>query len=641
MNTIEMQSNRLSQLSELAQIGWWEADLKQQNYLCSDFVGNLLGLEGEEVSFSDFRRLIREDFRLHFEMKARMFMPTQVLGQILPLCLHQKEVWVDIRAYSPHLATDRIFGTLQVIEAPVNDGESRLLKRNNELMQNITKEMADSEELFRSIFNHIPIGEELYTEDGVLYDINPEAMEIFGIEKKKDVEGVSLFDDPNLPDSIKERARNKETVVFTHPFYHRKVREQNYYKTTRDGRMELYTKIAPLYNYSGTFFGYICINIDNTEKASMKNQIRDFDQLFHIISNYAKVGYARYNLTTCEGYAIQQWYENMGEQGMPALKDVISTYSKVHPDDRPPLLNYYAMIDKDNLRNFQGEVRVLRPGTTDEWNWISKNIIATYNEESKQIEILGINYDITPLKNTEIALRTAKDKAEEASRLKSSFLANMSHEIRTPLNAIVGFSSILTQMINNPEAQEYAHIIETNNDLLLQLINDILDLSKIESGKLESVNTIVDLNMDLIEILETTRFRLKSDAVTLEFNEFIPGLHICIDKDRLAQVLINFLTNAIKFTERGRIDMGYRLIENNSKLYFYVKDTGMGIEPEKQKEIFERFVKLDSFKQGTGLGLSICEMIVKKMNGEIGVNSAPGAGSEFWFVVPYSPVYKV
>lgn len=373
----------------------------------------------------------------------------------------------------------------------------------------------------------------------------------------------------------------------------------------------------------------------------MEKQIWSFEQLFHTISNYAKVGYARYNLSTQKGYAIQQWYENMGETKMIDLKYIIGKYDNVHPDDRKKLLDYYRTIDKNSLKAFQTEVRVLRPGTTDNWNLICKNIIATSNEGNGQIELLGINYDITQLKETEMMLRTAKEKAERANQLKSSFLANISHEIRTPLNAIVGFCSILAQTCTDPEYQEYAHIIETNNDLLLQLINDILDLSKSESGKMEFTESDIDLNKVLNEILAMTRVRLKTDEVSLAFNEYLPNFYIHTDKERLSQVLINFLTNAIKFTEKGSIWLGYRLIEKETKIYFYVKDTGKGIEPEKQKEIFKRFVKLNSLIQGTGLGLSICETIVKKMCGTIGVNSTPGIGSEFWFTIPYEPASKV
>ncbi len=633
-NTIDVHEDRLEQLSELAQIGWWEADLKQQLCVCSAFICELLGLQKPSIRFPEFGEFIHRDFRSLFETEIRTLVPGRTLNLTFPLTLSCQEVWVNFRACIKHSPADKILGTLQLTGLPDDDRHLRIPEQNHELVQNVTKELADSEELFRNIFNYIPIGEELYTEEGIMYDINPKAMEIFGVEKKEDVKGISLFDNPNLPDEVKEAVRNKEIVEFTHTFYYSRVRDNAYYVSADKGQMELYTKIAPLYNYSGAFSGYICINIDNTEKVSMEKQIWNFEQLFYAISNYAKVGYARYNLFTQKGYAIQQWYENLGEENTTDLKDIIGNYSKLHPDDHKKILDYYKTIENNELKNFQAEVRVLCPGTKDEWKWICKNIIATSNAGNGQIELLGINYDITQLKETEMMLRTAKEKAERANRLKSSFLANISHEIRTPLNAIIGFSSILAEKCNDPESLEYAHIIETNNELLLQLINDILDLSKIESGKMEFVESDIDLNKVLTEILETTRFRLKTDAVSLNFEEFIPDFYIRIDKERLSQVLINFLTNAIKFTEQGRIDMGYRLIEEGTKLYFYVKDTGKGIEPEKQKEIFKRFVKLNSFVQGTGLGLSICETIVKKMNGKIGVNSIPGVGSEFWFTVP-------
>ena len=268
--------------------------------------------------------------------------------------------------------------------------------------------------------------------------------------------------------------------------------------------------------------------------------------------------------------------------------------------------------------------------------FLMSKVVLSYRDEQKWLVSSAI--DITEVEEARRQLEILKERAEESNQLKSAFLANMSHEIRTPLNAIVGFSSILAEMCDSEEAHEYAHIIEINNDLLLQLINDILDLSKIESGRLEFVESEMDVNSALSEILETTRFRLKTNKVDLRFDESVPNCHIYVDRQRIAQVLINFLTNAIKFTEKGSISMGYRLIENNTKLYFYVKDTGMGIEPEKQKEIFKRFVKLNSFIQGTGLGLSICEMIIQKMHGEIGVHSTQGVGSEFWFTIPYRPV---
>lgn len=234
-------------------------------------------------------------------------------------------------------------------------------------------------------------------------------------------------------------------------------------------------------------------------------------------------------------------------------------------------------------------------------------------------------------KIVESELRVAKEKAEESDHLKSAFLANMSHEIRTPLNAIVGFSGLLAMAENYEERDEYINIINNNNELLLQLINDILDLSKIEANTLEFVYSDIDINQLLYDIEQTSRLKA-ADGVQVSFVEKLPHCIIRTDKNRLSQVVTNFINNAIKFTKEGSIYFGYKHKGNN--LYFYVSDTGCGINKDIKDSVFQRFVKLDSFAQGTGLGLSICQMIVHKLGGEIGVDSELGQGSTFWFTLP-------
>ncbi|MDH6303509.1 signal transduction histidine kinase/CheY-like chemotaxis protein [Parabacteroides sp. PF5-5] len=249
-------------------------------------------------------------------------------------------------------------------------------------------------------------------------------------------------------------------------------------------------------------------------------------------------------------------------------------------------------------------------------------------------ELLGVvvkKEDITSLKMTELELRKAKEKAEESDRLKSAFLANMSHEIRTPLNAIVGFSELLSTTDDPDEKSEYVGIINTNNELLLQLINDILDLAKIEAGTLDFVNIHVDINQLFSDMEQSSRMKARND-VKMIFSEKLPHCVINTDKNRLSQVMSNFINNAIKFTTEGSISFGYQLREND--LYFFVTDTGTGIKKEELETIFERFVKLNSFVQGTGLGLSICHTIVSRLGGEIGVDSEYGEGSTFWFTLP-------
>ena len=224
-----------------------------------------------------------------------------------------------------------------------------------------------------------------------------------------------------------------------------------------------------------------------------------------------------------------------------------------------------------------------------------------------------------------------REKAEEANRLKSAFLANMSHEIRTPLNAIVGFSTLLANEENLEERQEFIKIIENNNELLLQLINDILDLSKIEAGTLEFIYSDVDVNSLLTEIEQSYRIRNRHPEIQIFFEERLPQCIIHTERNRLTQVINNLLTNSMKFTTRGSIRFGYR--QEGNRLRFYVKDTGCGIPADKIDSVFGRFVKLNNFQQGTGLGLSICKTIVEKLGGEMGVESEEGVGTLFWFTI--------
>ena len=249
-------------------------------------------------------------------------------------------------------------------------------------------------------------------------------------------------------------------------------------------------------------------------------------------------------------------------------------------------------------------------------------------------KVLALIHDIGDRIRRSQELIEAKRRAEEADKMKSVFLANMSHEIRTPLNAIVGFSNMLPEVDDREEMREYTDIIETNTNLLLQLINDILDMSKIEAGTFDFCPALIDVNQTMEEIEQSMQLRLKNDAVTFTFCERLPECMLYIDKNRLMQLLSNFIVNAIKFTKSGSIRMGYRMKDINT-IYFYVSDTGCGMSPEQCRHVFERFVKYNPFIQGTGLGLSICHMIVEHLKGEIGVNSEEGKGSTFWFTLPY------
>lgn len=316
--------------------------------------------------------------------------------------------------------------------------------------------------------------------------------------------------------------------------------------------------------------------------------------------------------------------------GIPASKAIGHTDAEVfpenedaekfHKDDLEVLRTHEPLEMQETYISAKGEARIVQT---------LKTLVPM---EGRKPLLIGISWDITSLQNIEQELIKARLKAEQSDRLKTAFLANMSHEIRTPLNAIVGFSKLLPLAESPEEEETYSDIINQNSDILLQLINDILDLSKIEAGTLEYIKRPMNLGELCRTIYEVHKGRVQ-EGVTLFLDNQEADLLIEEDHNRIMQVITNFITNASKFTYSGEIRYGFELREDH--IYFYVKDTGIGVAQDKINQIFDRFVKLNSFAQGTGLGLAICRMIIEKIGGEIGAISDIGKGSTFYFTIPY------
>ncbi|WP_455666226.1 sensor histidine kinase [Phocaeicola sp.] len=482
---------------------------------------------------------------------------------------------------------------------------------------------------FRDIYRNIPVGIEFYDGNGVLVDINKKNMDMYGIKRKEDVLGVNLFDNPIMSKEWTEMLKKGTPIDFSYKYDFAQV--GNFYITDRKDSIDLISKAIPMFDAMGQLVNILVANIDNTETIDAHNKIQEFEEFFTLVGDYAKVGYAHFNALTRDGYAISSWYRNVGEKEGTPLPQIIRIHSHFHPEDRELILAFFDQVLKREATHLRHDMRILRED--GHYTWTRVNVLVRdFRPEDGIIDMVCINYDITELKETEMKLIKARDNAENLDRLKSAFLANMSHEIRTPLNAIVGFSGLLVDTEDKEERSQYMSIVQENTELLLQLISDILDLSKIESGTFEIVKGKVDVNVLCSEIVRSLSMKAP-EGVELRFDDHLPQCIICSDKNRLTQVISNFINNALKFTFSGFISLSYCEVDGEF-LKFSVRDTGTGIPADKVNTIFDRFVKLNTFVHGTGLGLSICKSIVEQMGGSIGVESKEGEGSCFWFVIP-------
>lgn len=800
MGKIQENDARLQQLVSMARIGWWEVDFDEGVYYCSEFVADLLGIEGNKISAKDFANLICENYRERILEEFRSFRMMEIYEQVFPIHSKYGMMWVSTKVGEKRITKEghvRVMGMLQCISRQRMNMQEQTVDRLNSLLSRlngISKSLLDflhsdditlvinkilkevlrqfqadrtyifeldrklhtevctyeiavegikerkvllSEssidyaswwtgqilagnpiilftlnllpdsagadkrrleeygvkstmvvplnskdgvwgyigvdmvrehrnwcnedyqwfvslgniisicmELRRSesearlekaylqnIYKNLPAGIELYDKDGFMTDLNDKEMEIFGLRHKEDVIGLNLFDNPLLPQGLKDKLKAGAPIDMS--FNYDFDRLDGYYSTSRTGTISLISKFAPLYDALGNLINILLINIDNTETTNAYSKMQDFEEFFTLIGNYAKVGYAHFNALKCDGYAVNSWYRNVGEKEGTPLNEIIKVHSHFHPDDRRMMLRFFDQVLIREASHLRRDVRILREDGTYTWTRVNV-MVRDFRPEDGIIDMVCVNYDITELKETERKLIAARDKAEELDRLKSAFLANMSHEIRTPLNAIVGFSSLLTETEDMKDRKQYMAIVQENTELLLQLISDILDLSKMESGAFEFVKSDTDVNLLCSEIIRSLRMKVPA-GVELVFEECLPGCHVWADKNRLNQVISNFINNALKFTFSGSITLGYYR-QTDGYLRFYVRDTGMGIPKNKIKTVFDRFVKLNSFVHGTGLGLSICKSLVEQMGGTIGVESEEGEGSCFWFTYPYQEI---
>ena len=606
-----------SQLMANANMGWWKANLSTANYECSDFIVELLGLDQTGIiSFEDFnKRILKEEQR---PTTVHSFGVHQRPEAVYLLDTVKGAVWMRSKICFQETDEDGneiVYGIAEVQDAPD--------------MASAYQALQHSERLLYNIFKHLPIGIELYNMDGVLIDLNDKELEMFHVEKKEDILGINIFENPIFPKEMKERLKKNEDADFTFRYDFSKV--GSYYQNSqKEAKIDLMTKVTTLYDNEHQPINYLLINADKTETTVAYNKIQEFEEFFELVGDYAKVGYAHFNVLTGHGYAQKSWYDNVGEEDETPLSEIFSAYRHFHPDDRALLIQFLDDVRKGLTVKLSKEMRICREDGTCTWTYVHL-LVRKYAPQDQIIEIISINYDITELKRTEEMLVKARDKAEASDRLKSAFLANMSHEIRTPLNAIIGFSSLLASTEDAAEKELYNSLIGHNNKLLLNLINDVIDLSKIESGYLE-------LHPDWVNLTE-----LLDESVAEYIHQVPSGVELLtnypahdslaeLDRLRIKQILSNFLSNALKNTTTGRVEAFYEV--DHQFVRIGVKDTGRGIPQNMLEKIFERFEKLDSFAQGAGLGLSICKLIVEKMNGRVLVDSQLGIGTTFVIELP-------
>ena len=595
----------LQKLLNKANIGWWEADLKTESYVCSEFISRLLGIDEDGViSFEDFnKRILRED--QHHTTSYSFDKLQQTVEEVYLLDTPQGEVW--IRSKRCFQETDEEGNTKICGIAETQDSPH---------MASAYRALHNSERILHNIYKNIPVGIELYNKNGDLIDLNKNELEMFHITHKEKIIGINIFENPVLPEEIKPKIKENEDIEFTFQYDFSKI--NGYYESEKSsGFLNLTTRITTLYDHARQPINYLLINVDKTENTIAYNKIQEFKNFFELVGDYAKVGYAHFDALSRDGYALSSWYKNVGEEEGTPLPEIIGIHSHFHPEDRAVMLDFLAKVIKGESSKLCRDVRIRRADGNYTWTRVNV-LVRNYRPQDNIIEMLCINFDITQLKETEQMLIKAKDKAEEADRLKSAFLANMSHEIRTPLNAIIGFSSMLEEAEDQEEKHQYITIIEDNNKLLLQLISDILDLSKIEAGTFDIIPEKVNAKQLCSDLFQAMQMKA-TPQVELRLKDDLPELTFTSDKNRLYQVLLNFVTNAFKFTSEGSITIDYQI--NGNEVKFSVQDTGMGVEPEKQEAIFTRFVKLNSFIPGTGLGLPICQSIVTQLGGKIGEES--------------------
>ena len=604
---LEQANLTLRAIQKVAQIGQWTYNTKQNIFHYLGYTGVLCEENVQNLAIEKYVELIVEEDRQSFMEWCRVNEKELNMESIsYRVRLNGEIFYMRIQTYLREQRSDGSFN----IEGYIQNITDIQHRRND--INTLTHAINNAKE---SIFAAKPDGTIIFANRRFLYN--------HGISENEDISQLKIYNvaaDMPTQEAWNERCKDvihggSSNFVAHHPSKINKgilAYEGTMYNVTNDSGEESYWSFAH----------------DISERIRYEAQIKRLNQIMDTTINNLPAGIVVKEINNDFRYI----YRNREAYNRDLYKN-----DPVGKND----FDFYPPIVAEKKR--QEDIQVATTGKGLHWTAegkdrngnmiiLDKRKIRVDGDELSSPIIVSIEWDITELEKIKRELQTSKEKAEMSDKLKSAFLANMSHEIRTPLNAIVGFSHLIAESENKEERKTFYEIVEANNERLLQLINEILDLSKIESGIIEFTSAPVNIHSLCKEVHDAHVFRTPQ-GVQLIYEPSENGLVIETDKNRVFQVFSNLIGNAFKFTKAGSISYGYKLVGN--QIVFHVTDTGTGIEPEKIGRVFERFAKLNNYAQGTGLGLSICKTIVERLGGEISVSSVVGQGTTFTFTLPY------
>ena len=611
---LEVVNKRLSEVEKVARIGQWAINLKTREL---QFTATALGMDGNEEmihsTLDGYLVHVHPDYRQEIISALDHFDKNASLGKQIDYQIVYNDTLFYIRLRAIHLSVNE--SGEDILEGYVQN-ISDLITKQRELEMITLAVQRSTDYIFAMDSN------------GQLKFGNHKFRLLHGFAGNEKISSKNLFDDIaqdhfrfRWKDIIQQLTTSQQSINFV---LSKPIPEQSdllafdctsYYIQNSQGQDLIWT------------FGK-----DITERVQYEKQVKELNQIMSTVLTNIPMNISVKDVDNDFKYIFSNSVGKKIHWGI--MDDIIGKTDFDLYTHEEALKRRSDDMDAAQSKN---EIRRLILDTDQTGETIVYDQLRLLVDDDIRPLLISIERDITKDKMMEQELIDAKVKAEESDKLKSAFIANMSHEIRTPLNAIVGFSKIIAETENPEERKSYFSIVETNNGRLLGLINEILDLSKIESGIMEFDMETIHVAALCQDIQQTMRLRCQP-GVELIFEPSDPNLLLTTDKNRLSQVFNNLIGNAIKFTKNGTIRFGYR-IEKNA-LYFYVSDTGKGIPEDKRQKVFDRFIKGDSFTQGTGLGLPICRSIVEKLGGKIYLESEVDKGTTFTFTLPIAQVVQ-